>query len=220
MSGTVRLWSHSQNRCRTKEQHNSALFVHSPGQTLAFLSAFLTNWRTPYNQVKVKTKGIPWPHMHTADSYLECDTSHRKILSVLQHAQILSDKCCWVDQALSSFSMIASFRVFASHVLQPGQSQVWRGLIALGNSNQNRNVSQSLPASQTWGSSESCLEFTRQVPAITSTCYNKCLSGWKMSWCMDKEITVVSKMDIIMLGWGKQTCHIKSWLLRKLSYLN
>lgn len=42
-----------------------------------------------------------------------------------------SNKCCWVNEALGSFSMIAALWVGASHVLQPGQPQIWRGLVAL-----------------------------------------------------------------------------------------
>jgi hypothetical protein len=84
-----------------------------------------------------------WPYFllpkDTADPYLECYASNRKILPIFQHAQILGDKGCGVDQALSSFGMIASFRVLASHVLQPGQAQVWRRLVALGDSNHNRS---------------------------------------------------------------------------------
>lgn len=138
--------------------------------SLTVLATGLTSCsRSPQNQVK----DLPWSHTHTTNSYLECYTANRKVFPVLQHAQIFSDQCCWVDQALGGFSMIASFRVFSSHVLKPSQSQVWRGLVALGNSNQNRN------ASQSGGSSESHAEFTRQVPATAQTCHSKCLNGWK-----------------------------------------
>lgn len=44
--------------------------------------------------------------------------------------------------------MVAAFRVFARHVLQPGQSQIWRGLVALGYSNWKRNCFQSTFLSQ------------------------------------------------------------------------
>lgn len=131
----MKLWLNSQNRHRTR---GSAPLTHCVGH---WPTSFLLSLQTQ-GVHRTRLKDLPWSHTHTTNSYLECYTANRKVFPVLQHAQIFSDQCCWVDQALGSFSVIASFRVFSSHVLKPGQSQVWRGLVALGNSNQNRNASQ------------------------------------------------------------------------------
>lgn len=63
--------------------------------------------------------------------YLEGDAAHRQVLVILQHAEILGHQGSGVDQTHRRLSVALPVVVFLRHVLQPGQTQVRRCLVAL-----------------------------------------------------------------------------------------
>lgn len=50
-------------------------------------------------------------------SYLEGDTANRKVLSVLEHAEVFGNQGGTVDQALGSLCVVVPLRVLPCHVL-------------------------------------------------------------------------------------------------------
>lgn len=63
--------------------------------------------------------------------YLEGDAANRQVLVILQHAEILGHQGSGVDQTHRRLSVALPVVVFLRHVLQPGQTQVRRCLVAL-----------------------------------------------------------------------------------------
>lgn len=70
----------------------------------------------------------------TLSAHLEGHTAHRQVATVLKKGKVFSHQGSGVDHALGSLCVIAQLRMFASHVLQPCQPQVWRALVSTGNS--------------------------------------------------------------------------------------
>lgn len=67
-------------------------------------------------------------------TYLEGHTAHRQVATVLEEGKVFGHQGSGVDHALGSLCVIAQLCMFASHVLQPCQPQVWRALVSPGNS--------------------------------------------------------------------------------------
>lgn len=65
-------------------------------------------------------------------SDLEGDASHRQILAVLQHAEVLGHQSGAVHQTLSRLGVVVPLRVLPRHVLEPREPQVRRRLVAFG----------------------------------------------------------------------------------------
>lgn len=63
--------------------------------------------------------------------YLEGDAANRQVLVILQHAEILGHQGSSVDQTHSRLSVTLPVVVLLCHVLQPGQTEVRRCLVAL-----------------------------------------------------------------------------------------
>lgn len=74
--------------------------------------------------------GLPLP---PSDPYLEGDTAHRQVATVLEEGKVFSHQRSCMYHALGSLCMVAQLCMFASHVLQPCQPQVWRTLVPPGN---------------------------------------------------------------------------------------
>lgn len=84
--------------------------------------------------------------------HLEGDAANRQVLVVLQHAQIFGHQGGSVDQAHGRLGVAFSDVVLLSHVLQPRQPEVRRGLVALGDSergNQERSQRCCFPPPET-----------------------------------------------------------------------
>ena len=63
--------------------------------------------------------------------YLEGDAANRQVLVILKHAEVLSHQGSSVDQTHGRLSVTLPVVVLLSHVLQPGQAEVRRSLVAL-----------------------------------------------------------------------------------------
>lgn len=63
--------------------------------------------------------------------YLKSDAANRQVLVIFQHAEILGHQCSSVYQTHSRLSVTLPVVVFLCHVLQPGQTEVRRRLVAL-----------------------------------------------------------------------------------------
>lgn len=147
-------------------------------------------------------KDLPWFNEPPADSYLKRHASHRQVFAVLQHAQVLCHECCWVHQALRGLSVIAPFRVLASHVLQPGQPQVWRGLVALGNSGRKRDSPQLACASHTRRSEDSLQGLPRWASVPVQS-----LLRWVPKWRENVNVCALRShcgpwTELYQFGWG------------------
>lgn len=77
--------------------------------------------------------------------HLKCNTAHREVFPVLQHAQVLGHQGCRVHQALGGLGVVAPLGVLPCHVLQPRQPQVGGILVALGNPKGRENLCDSMP---------------------------------------------------------------------------
>lgn len=66
--------------------------------------------------------------------HLKADAAHGQIAVVLQHAQIFRHQSSRMDQAHGGLRVALPLGVFLCHVLEPGQPQIRRGLVTLGNS--------------------------------------------------------------------------------------
>lgn len=63
--------------------------------------------------------------------YLKGDTANRQVLVILQHAEVLSHQGGGVDQTHCRLGVTLPVVVLLCHVLQPGQTEVRRRLVAL-----------------------------------------------------------------------------------------
>ena len=66
--------------------------------------------------------------------HLKADAAHGQVAVVLQHAQILGYQSSRVDQAHGGLRVALPLGMFLCHVLEPGQPQIRRCLVTLGNS--------------------------------------------------------------------------------------
>lgn len=66
--------------------------------------------------------------------HLKADTAHGQVAVVLQHAQIFCHQGRRMHQAHGGLRVALLLGVFLCHVLEPGQPQVGRCLVTLGNS--------------------------------------------------------------------------------------
>lgn len=64
---------------------------------------------------------------------LEGHTAHRQVAAVLEEGKVFGHQGSSMYHALGSLCMVAQLCMFASHVLQPCQPQVWRALVPPGN---------------------------------------------------------------------------------------
>lgn len=85
-----------------------------------------------------QTQYLPtWAFLYlrvTLITHLEGHTAHRQVATVLEEGKVLGHQGGCVYHALRSLCMVAQLGMFASHVLQPCQPQVWRALVPPGNS--------------------------------------------------------------------------------------
>lgn len=73
---------------------------------------------------------------HTPSIYLEGHTADREVAAIFKHVEVLGHQGGAMHQAVCCLRVVASLRVLPCHVLQPGESQIWRVLIALSNPTQ------------------------------------------------------------------------------------
>lgn len=76
--------------------------------------------------------GLPLPPSYPITN-LEGHTAHRQVAAVLQEGKVFGHQGSSMYHALGSLCMVAQLCMFASHVLQPRQPQVWRALVPPGN---------------------------------------------------------------------------------------
>lgn len=65
-------------------------------------------------------------------AYLEGNTAHRQVATVLQQGEVLSHQGGSVHHALGGLRVVAQLCVLPRHVLQPRESQVRGALVAAG----------------------------------------------------------------------------------------
>lgn len=76
--------------------------------------------------------GLPLPPSYPITN-LEGHTAHRQVAAVLEEGKVFGHQGGSMYHALGSLCMVAQLCMFASHVLQPCQPQVWRALVPPGN---------------------------------------------------------------------------------------